>query len=61
MFVCSAENWIAKYVTDLLHVLSNNLLGCEMVHLSSTAVTLNQDMQDWVLPVDEIVKCNGSL
>ena len=36
-------------------------LGCGIVQLSSVAVTLNQDMQDWMLPVYEVVKSNGSV
>jgi len=40
-----------KYVTKFLSGLSNVQPGCGIVQLSSPAVTLNQVMQDWVLPV----------
>jgi hypothetical protein len=46
-----AENWNAKYVTKFLSGLSNLQPGCRVVQLSSAAATLNQVMQDWVLPV----------
>ena len=53
MCVCvlCAENWNAKYVTEFLSGLSNVQPGCRIVQLSSAAVTSNQVMQDWLLPV----------
>ena len=35
--------------------------GCELVKLSSATPTQNQNTWDWVLPVEGLVKCNGSL
>jgi hypothetical protein len=59
-FFISAENWNAKYITVLLPGLSNMLLGCEIGHPSLDSPSRNQYMQGWLLPMFDIVTCNGA-